>query len=170
MSGADIVKQLAGLNEADRRWVIDRLSLQARRRLLHADASHPAAASSSQHDENHAAATPGSAADVLNSVDARLVADVLKSEPAWLIAAVLRSRSWSWHAPFLTALPEHLRGAVQRAYETNAVPTEKMSASLMQALATRVEGSGAPHGVSPFEQLVSRLSPLRNRRRLSLRP
>jgi hypothetical protein len=151
---------LAAAGEADRLWILQKLSTAARQRLMsdEIESGRPAA------PEPPKGLTPD-LADRLERADPGALAELLRDEPPWLICGLLRAHTWSWSMKLVEALPSTLRGEVTRLgrqrLQLPRAAEMVVARSLVERLTILPEQTRA--GQSPFESLLGRLGARRPR-------
>jgi hypothetical protein len=168
---------LAGLSATDRNWIVQRLSAEARSRLM-ASAEGPAARGSPlSADDPAASRSPSGAANPsersrspagTGAIERLIAADpdrlgfLLQTEPAWLVCAVLHAHPWPWGKQVLQSLPAPLRAEIARLERHGTALSKPAMQVLLDELARqlgpRPDGGNAPSG---FESVLMRVRRLR---------
>lgn len=160
----DILSKLSALSEADLAWIIGRLSVQSKSRLLAVTSSESAAPVPAR----PAQTTSSESLDALARMDASTLARVLKHEPAWLLSALVFWLDWPWRSKFMDTLPSVTRNEVERLHSSGQAFTHRLIETLASVVLTRVANQVGPHPISKFEALIARLGTSRAKKRLAL--
>lgn len=135
-----VLRTLSELSQEDRRWIIERLSPEARARL---------ATSTGNADGND-----------LNTFNVSAVLEALHSEPAWVVQGVLSAMPLARRKEALHRLSPTLRIEVARLDRSGVVlaPAARrfLLDTLLQRLSQVVGYPAARQRTSVFESLVSR--------------
>lgn len=143
---------LHGLDEGDRRWLLDALGDEERERLLatlgeldemgvhRGDPWLPELAEVHAIDGREAdRIDPGSEIEEIERADLPMITKVFDDEPDRIVAVLLKRRIWSWRQAYIGKQYLQKRERLLHALETPDHPLKpKLEAALITALATRL--------------------------------
>jgi hypothetical protein len=110
----DAIRLLGRLDEADRRWLLERLPESARARLaehIESDAALPNVIPEPALDRSEEFDWRRSIAQ-LSVANAASMVNTLAAEPAWIVDAVLNAADWPWRREVQKNLPPALRAEI----------------------------------------------------------
>lgn len=165
----DILKTLSALSATDRSWIIDKLSPQARSKLLQRAPSMKAEPAV-ERPPIAAANRPDPAVDhmyeCLQRVEAAAIASLLKGEPVWVAAALLSAQQWPWYRAVLDLMPGS-RAEIERVLDSGAGFTRSLQDAVVRIVSAKVAALAPTPEASRFEQLVAKVRSSRLNRRLA---
>lgn len=154
-----IIGALEDVGDADREWILARLSPAARAALRRDEAGAARDVTDAPTSDS-----PGEVADL----DPALIVSVLVDEPSWVVHALLQARS-SWRAEVLRLLPNPTRQDIERLSSLGVRHSPRTVHVLAAALAQAVRGKTPVADVPPFERLVDKIGRKLARKRLGMR-
>ncbi|MEW8229334.1 MAG: hypothetical protein AB2745_03350 [Candidatus Thiodiazotropha endolucinida] len=143
---------LHGLEETDRRWLLDALSDEERERM-HASLAEldemgvpsgsawlPELAEAHLVEVREEEVTHHSSEiETIEKADLSRLTRFFKHEPERIVALLLNHRVWSWHQSYMDKQSPKKRERLRRAFEAPVPPLKpKVEAALQSALATRM--------------------------------
>jgi hypothetical protein len=149
---SDIVQTLGDLNDSDRKWIVERLSVTARKSLL----DDPTAAQ--DRERGPAAPTPingnssflavksdvkqsgpPSAISEVDQAGLASVRSVLSREPAWIVHALLQCHDWRWQQEFRQGLSTRTRAELSQLEGAVLQFTPRLKDLVVARLAARLK-------------------------------
>lgn len=138
----DALRVLARLEDADRRWILERLPPEARARLVRE--------------------LPLSTEDLITPLagaDPGVLLDVLQAEPVWVVQGVLAAADWPWRKEFLRRAPATLRIEIAHLARSGFALAGPATRVLLQTLSKRLGTiEHTPRPRLGFESLLERFT------------
>jgi hypothetical protein len=154
----EVLSTLNGLSEADRTWILGRLSSKEKARLLDkAPIVSPRPEAPARSDSSAA----------LDAFDVAAVAEVLRHEPRWVSAALLFARDDAWSRALLKALPASLCADVEKLLRGGGTYTRALVDAVEEQALAHLTSGETVRSPSRFESLIQRFASARAMKRVS---